>query len=74
MDGLNVYGIFFTPEQLEQQRKDKINGIVRYHETTYLEYEIPQALENELSDMIEKRISEFEKTCQCEDCKENRNK
>lgn len=73
MDGINVYGIFLSPQEILQQQQDKINGVVRYHEDTYLEYNIPQVLEKELSEMIEKRISEFEKTCQCEDCKEQRN-
>lgn len=72
---INVYGLPpLTPKEMIQRMEDKRLGIVRYHETTYLEYEIPKALEKELSKMIEKRIEEFEKECQCEDCKENRNK
>lgn len=63
-----------TPEDAEQRRKDFENGTIRYHDTTYLEYEIPEALESELSKLIEGRISAFEKECNCEDCKQNRNK
>ncbi len=69
---VQVYGKMETPEEAEQRRYDVEHGIVRYHETTYLEYEIPASLEIELSEMIEKRILEFEKECQCEDCKEER--
>jgi len=68
---IHVYGVFKTPEEIDQDRIDKENGVIRYHETTYLEYEIPKVLEDELSKFIEKRIAEFEKTCQCEDCKNN---
>ncbi len=71
---MNVYGNFPTPEEAAQREYDFKHGIVRYHDTTYLEYLIPSELENELSEMIEKRIAEFEKECQCEDCKEERNK
>lgn len=71
---ISVYGVFLTPEQIEQDRIDEALGIVRYHPTTYLEYDIPESLEAELTTLIEKRISEFEQTCQCEDCKEQRNK
>lgn len=71
-DGINVYGYFPTDEEVKQHEADAELGIVRYHETTYLEYEIPKGLENELSQMVEKRIAEFENTCQCEDCKNNR--
>ena len=73
MDAISIYGNIETPEEAEQRRKDFEAGITRYHETTYLEFEIPQALENELSDFIEKRIKQFEQDCQCEDCKENKN-
>lgn len=69
---ISVYGYLPTPQEIEQDRIDKALGIVRYHPTTYLEYSIPEVLEKELSKMIEKRISKFEKECQCEDCKENR--
>ena len=70
---INVYGNFKTPAEIEQDRIHKVMGVVRYHETTYLEYEIPESLEDELSAMIEKKLSEFYQTCQCEDCKEQRN-
>lgn len=71
--GISVYGIPpLTTEAIKQKMYDAEHGIVRVHDTTYLEYEIPLALENELSEMIEKKLEEFEKTCQCEDCKENR--
>ena len=67
-----VYGFFRTEEQIEQDKYDIEHGIVRCHETTYIESEIPQELEDELSKFIEKRISEFENKCNCEDCKNNR--
>lgn len=72
MPVIHVYGYTGTPEEAEQRRKDFEAGIVRYHDTTYLEYEIPVELGTELSDIIEKKVAEFEKVCQCEDCKENR--
>jgi len=72
---ISIYGIpDATPEELERQRHDRERGIVRFHQTTYLEYNIPEALEEELSDIIDKRISKFEQKCQCEDYKKNRKK
>tara|TARA_R110000868_G_scaffold243012_1_gene498713 strand:+ start:169 stop:393 length:225 start_codon:yes stop_codon:yes gene_type:complete len=64
-----VYGNMESPEEAEQRRKDFEAGIVRYHNTTWLEYDVPVELEAELSDIIEKKIAEFEKVCQCENCK-----
>lgn len=69
---MNIYGNMETPEEAQERRKDFELGIIRYHDTTYLEYEIPKSLENELSDYIDKKISEFNQQCQCEDCKEQR--
>ena len=43
-----------------------------FHGTTYLEYEIPESLEKELSKMVEKRLKQFRKECQCKSCKEER--
>jgi hypothetical protein len=67
-----VYGVFRTEEEIEQDKYDIENGIVRYHETTYIESRVPIELEDELSAFIEKRIAEFENKCNCEDCKNNR--
>lgn len=72
MDGIKVYGVFYTEEELAKQREDERLGIVRYHPDTYLEWNIPEALEKKLNKYIEKSINEFEKTCQCEDCKQKR--
>lgn len=60
---VNVYGLpaGFTPLTKAQ-----------FHGTTYLEYEIPESLEKELSKMVEKRLKKFKKECQCERCKEKR--
>jgi hypothetical protein len=69
-----IYGVFESPEDAEQRRKDVEQGIVRYHDTTYIEYEIPTALEKELSALIEEKLRAFYNTCQCEDCKEARAK
>lgn len=71
-DGVMVYGYLQTPEEIEQERIDKQMGIVRHHETTYLEYSIPKELEKELEEMVDKRLAEFEQQCQCEYCKNNR--
>lgn len=48
---INVYGINLTDEEIEEWSKRE--------ETTYLEYEIPKALENKLSKMIEKEIKYY---------------
>jgi len=57
---VNVYGVFFTPE--EQRERST------WHETTYLECEIPEALEKELSDLIDQKVKEFEEKCKCGLC------
>lgn len=69
---MNVYGIFETPEEAAQRRKDFEAGIVRYHNTTYLEYDIPIELEEELSEYIGRRVLEFNRGCNCQDCKKYR--
>ncbi len=73
MDGIQVYGHLEIPEEIKRREEDARLGIIRYHPTTYLEYMIPSALEKKISNMIERQINKFEKTCQCEDCKEKRN-
>lgn len=55
MNAVNVYGIVLSEEEIKQQQKDIGLGIIRYHDTTYLEYEIPKELEIEFSDIIEKK-------------------
>lgn len=45
---------------------------IKSHSKTYLECEIPKALEDELEGMIDKRIREFEKSCKCDFCKQKR--
>lgn len=44
----------------------------RYHKTTYLEWEIPVAIEKECGEFISKAWNNFEKTCKCDMCKETR--
>lgn len=61
MNGTPIYGVFLTPEE-EKER-------ATWHDTTYLEVSIPEALEEELSDYISKRVDEFEKKCNCGLCK-----
>ncbi len=72
--GIMVYGNMETPEEAEQRRYDVEHGIVRFHPTTYLECEIPVAIENKLAKMIKKEVEKFERKCKCEYCKENRKK
>jgi hypothetical protein len=55
------YGVFFTPEETAER--------ATWHETTCLEYDIPQAIEKKLSKLIEKEVAEFENRCQCGLCK-----
>lgn len=69
MNGVQVYGVFFTPEEERRMVEDARLGIVRYHETTYLECSIPKELEDELYGLIEDRVRKWESNCQCEDCK-----
>lgn len=59
----NVYGI--PPGWKPPTKKE-------WHGTTYLEYEIPKQLEKELSKLVENRLNQFYKECQCDNCKENR--
>jgi hypothetical protein len=42
------------------------------HEGTYLEYGIPHALRDELNEYIERRVAEYERTCECAMCYERR--
>lgn len=44
----------------------------QFHGTTYLEYGIPKKLEKELTKMMNKRLKEFYKECNCESCKRRR--
>lgn len=44
-NGVFVYGNFPTAEEMAQEQKDRELGIVRHHDTTYLEYSIPKELE-----------------------------
>jgi hypothetical protein len=67
-----MYGI--SEEWIRQHQEDAKNGIVRYHPTTWMEYNIPRALEKKLEKMVDKELDKFYKKCQCEDCKERRNK
>ncbi len=67
-----VYGNIRTPEQIQQDIIDEMNGIVRYHETTWLEWEIPQELERKLTKMIKRQLVKFREKCICEHCKEQR--
>lgn len=39
------------------------------HRITFLEMQIPEELEDELTLMVEKRVSEYEEACQCYQCK-----
>lgn len=61
MNGVNIYGISFTDEEIKSREG--------WHDTTYLEYEIPVELENELSLIIEQKIKEFNDKCNCGLCK-----
>jgi len=73
MDGIQVYGYFPSPEEIKQNEEDARLGIIRYHETTYIERgDCPVELEDELNEYIDKRVAEFERKCQCEYCKGNR--
>ncbi len=64
-----VYGTIET----EQDKEDRRLGIVRYHSTTYLECSVPIELEERLSNLIDVEIAKFERECQCENCKKQRN-
>lgn len=44
----------------------------QFHGTTYLEYEIPKSLEKKLSKIVEKRLKQFYKECNCDRCKQDR--
>jgi hypothetical protein len=46
--------------------------LIDKHDWTYLEWEIPQSLEEKLSKMISKELNKFYKKCQCNVCKRDR--
>lgn len=50
----------------------KPNSDKSYHGTTLLEYAIPDALYEELEQLIDKKVAEFEKECPCDYCVEDR--
>lgn len=60
---INVYGVFFTPDEVKERSK--------WHDTTYLEVEIPKELEEELYEIIDEKIKNFQDDCQCGLCKLN---
>lgn len=60
---IQVYGVFFTPEELKERES--------WHKTTWLEYEIPEALYKELCEIIDNKVMEFYKKCNCGLCKLN---
>ena len=63
---VSVYGCFFSPEELRERAK--------WHDTTYLEYEIPKKLQKKLWKIIDKEIKQFEKKCGCGRCKLHKKK
>lgn len=69
-----IYGQIMTPEMVEQERRDKKAGVIRHHETTWLEWELPLEVERLAEKFIQEQLEKFENKCQCEDCKENRKK
>lgn len=70
---INVYSIPEpTEEELAQRMDDKALGIVRYHKTTWLEWELPLEVEKKAERYIEKQLKKFLGKCQCENCKEKR--
>ncbi len=72
---ISVYGIGEpTKEDYKRARDDERNGIVRYHETTWLEWQLPIEVEKEAEKFIEERLIEFHKNCKCENCKSKREK
>lgn len=58
---INVYGINLSPQEIQDRSK--------WHETTYIEYEIPQKLYKKLHKIINKEVKIFEKKCNCGLCK-----
>lgn len=49
-----------------KKQKEYLESI---HEITWLEYEIPEDLEDELSGYIEDKINDYQKKCSCGLCK-----
>lgn len=61
-------------EQVSIYGSPKPSSDKTYHRTTHLEYEVPEAIEDQLDQFIEKAIDAFEKVCQCDGCVEERKK
>ena len=65
-----MYGI--SDIWIKQKQEDAKNGIVRFHANTWMEYNIPVALEKKLTKIVEKELRKFVRQCPCESCKQNR--
>lgn len=55
-----IYGTLLSPQEIADRET--------WHEKTWLEWEIPKAIEKEVSKFISKKIKSFEKQCGCGLC------
>ena len=60
---ISIYGINFSESELKERAK--------WHRTTWIEQEIPEAIFQEVADIIEQKVTEFENKCGCGLCKLN---
>jgi len=57
---VQVFSVGFTDEEIKERST--------WHETTWLEIELPEAIEKECSEYVINRIQQFEKSCGCGLC------
>lgn len=58
---VNVYGIGHIDPNAPKR-----------HKTTWIEYEIPEELEKELTELIDGKLEKFYNKCKCYYCKQDR--
>ena len=63
---ISVYGIFLTAEEMAER--------ATWHETTYLEAEIPAALSKKLDKYITSQVKKFHNKCGCGRCEIHKSK
>lgn len=55
-----VYGVFLTPEEIKERET--------WHETEWLEWELPKEVEKAATKFIKAELKKFYKKCKCGRC------
>lgn len=63
---MSIYGLNLSEEEIRERQT--------WHRTTYIETEVPEALEKEILEIIDSKVSSFHKKCGCGLCKLENNR